>query len=381
MNNRLRAALFAAAVASVLMGCGNKGAAPDAQQSVASSEEEKVLNVYNWTDYIAADTIEKFTAKTGIKVNYEMYDSNEVLETRLLAGNSGFDIVVPSANFLERQIRAGVFQKLDKAQLPNAANLDPDVMRRVAEHDPGNEHAVPYMWGTTGIGYNETKVKAALGDMPITSWKVIFDPEYARKLQSCGIAILDSPEEVLKITLKYLGREPNSEKEEDLKAAEATLLAIRPFVRKINSTHIEDLATEQICIALGFSGDILQARDRAKEGKEAKQGVVIAYSVPIEGTVIWFDTLAVPDDAKHPRNAHAFINFLMEPQIAANNSNEVNYANPNPAALEYVKDEVKNEPGIYPGPDVKARLFPSLAVSEDFNRSLTRMWTRFTTGQ
>jgi putrescine transport system substrate-binding protein len=378
MNNRLRAALLAAAVASVLIGCRDKDATPDTQQSVVSSEEEKVLNVYNWTDYIAADTVEKFTAKTGIKVNYEMYDSNEVLETRLLAGNSGFDIVVPSANFLERQIRAGVFQKLDKSQLPNAASLDSDVMQRVAEHDPGNEYAVPYMWGTTGIGYNESKVKAALGDVPITSWKVIFDPESARKLASCGIAILDSSEEVLKITLNYLGREPNSEKKEDLDAAEAALLAIRPFVRKINSTHIEDLATEQICIALGFNGDILQARDRAKEGKE---GVVIKYSVPIEGTVIWFDTLAVPEDAKHPRNAHAFINFLMDPQIAASNSNEVNYANPNPAALTYVNDEVKNDPGIYPSTEVKARLFPSRAVSEDFTRALTRMWTRFTTGQ
>jgi putrescine transport system substrate-binding protein len=379
MNNRLRAALLAAAVASVLVGCGKKDAAPAAGQSVASSEEEKVLNVYNWTEYIAPDTIEKFTAKTGIKVNYEMYESNEVLETRLLAGNSGFDIVVPSANFLERQIRAGVFQKLDKSMLPNVASLDPDIMQRVAQHDPGNEHAVPYMWGTTGIGYNEAKVKAALGDMPITSWKVIFDPENARKLQSCGIAILDSAEEVLKITLKYLGREPNSEKQEDLDAAEKALMAIRPFVRKITSSHIEDLATEQICIALGFSGDILQARDRAVEA--GKEGVVIKYSIPVEGTVIWFDTLAVPEDAKHPKNAHAFINFLMDPQIAANNTNEVNYANPNPASLQFVKDSVKNDPWVYPPPEVNARLFPSLAVSEDFNRPMTRMWTRFTTLQ
>jgi putrescine transport system substrate-binding protein len=378
MNNRLRAALFAAAVASVLVGCGKKGESPDAQQSVASSEEEKVLNVYNWTDYIAPDTIKKFEAKTGIKVNYEMFESNEMLEARLLAGNSGFDVVVPSANFLERQIKAGVFQKLDKSQLPGLASLDPDIMQRVALHDPSNDHAVPYMWGTTGIGYNERKVKEALGDMPITSWKVIFEPENIRKLQNCGVAILDSPEEVLKITLQYLGRDPNSEKAEDLKAAEEALLAIRPFVRKINSTHIEDLASEEICVALGFNGDMLQARDRAVEGKK---GVVIKYSIPVEGTVIWFDTLAVPADAKHPKNAHTFINFLMDPQIAASNSNEVNYANPNPEALTYVSDEVKNDPGVYPTPDVKARLFPSLATSEDFNRSLTRMWTRFTTGQ
>jgi putrescine transport system substrate-binding protein len=285
---------------------------------------------------------------------------------------------VPSASFLERQIKAGVFQKLDKAQIPELASLDADIMQRVALHDPGNEHSVPYMWGTTGIGYNEGKVKAALGDMPVNSWKVIFEPENIKKLQSCGVAILDAPEEVLKITLQYLGRDPNSEKEEDLKAAEEKLMSIRPFVRKINSTHIEDLASQQICVALGFSGDILQARDRAKEASES---VVIKYSIPVEGTVIWFDTLAVPADAKHPKNAHAFINFLMDPQIAASNSNAVNYANPNPASLTYVSDNVKNDPGVYPPAEVKARLFPSLAVSEDFNRSLTRMWTRFTTGQ
>jgi len=375
MNNRLRAVLIAAAVASGLVACGKKNAEPADQQNLATSEEEKVLNVYNWTDYIASDTIEKFSAKTGIKVNYETFESNEMLETRLLAGSSGFDVVVPSANFLERQIKAGVFQKLDKAQLPSLGSLDADIMQRVALHDPGNEHAVPYMWGTTGIGYNEAKVKQALGDMPMTSWKVIFEPDNIRKLKDCGVAILDSPEEVLKITLQYLGRDPNSEKEEDLKAAEDKLMSIRPFVRKINSTHIEDLASEEICVALGFSGDMLQARDRAKEG------VTIKYSIPVEGTVIWFDMLAVPADAKHPKNAHAFINFLMDPQVAGGNSNAVNYANPSPAALTYVSDSVKNDPGVYPTAEVKARLFPSLAVSEDFNRSLTRMWTRFTTGQ
>ena len=375
MNNRLRAALLAAAVAFGLVGCGKKDAAPDAQQSVASSEEEKVLNVFNWTDYIDEANLEKFTAKTGIKVNYDTFDGNEVLETRLLAGSSGFDLVVPSASFLERQIKAGVFQKLDKSQLPGLSNMDPDIMQRVALHDPSNEHAVPYMWGTTGIGYNEAKVKAALGDTPMTTWKVIFEPQQIAKLKDCGVSILDAPEEILKITLNYLGRDPNSEKEEDLKAAEEALLKIRPYIRKINSSQIDDLAGGAICVVVGYSGDVLQARDRAKEG------TVIKYSIPAEGTVIWFDMLAIPADAKHPKNALSFINFLMDPEIAASNSNQVNYANPNTAALSFVKDEVKNDPGIYPTPEVKARLFPSLAVSEDFNRSLTRMWTRFTTGQ
>jgi len=282
MNNRVRAALLAAAVAAGLMGCGKKDTAPAAQPSIASSEEEKVLNVYNWTDYIDKDNLEKFTAKTGIKINYDTFESNEMLETRLLAGNSGFDVVVPSASFLERQIKAGVFQKLDKSQLPGLSNMDPDIMQRVALHDPDNEHAVPYLWGTTGIGYNAAKVKAALGDAPMNTWKVIFDPTQISKLKDCGISMLDAPEEVLKITLNYLGRDPNSEKEEDLKAAEAALMTIRPYLRKINSTQIEDLASGAICVAIGYSGDILQARNRARESKTGQE---IAYSIPKEGSI------------------------------------------------------------------------------------------------
>jgi putrescine transport system substrate-binding protein len=211
--------------------------------------------------------------------------------------------------------------------------------------------------------------------MPMTSWKVIFEPQQLAKFKECGVSILDAPEEILKITLNYLGRDPNSEKEEDLKAAEDALLKIRPYIRKISSTQIDDLAGGAICVSVGYSGDVVQASDRAKEG------TVIKYSIPVEGTVIWFDMLAIPADAKHPKNALSFINFLMDPEIAASNSNQVKYANPNTAALSYVNESVKNDPGIYPTPEVKARLFPSLAVSEDFNRSLTRMWTRFTTGQ
>ncbi len=379
MNIRLRAALIATAVALALVGCGKKDAAPDPQQTAAASEEEKVLNVYNWSDYIAKDTVENFTAKTGIKVNYDTFDSNDTLETRLLAGNSVFDVVVPSASFLERQIKAGVFQELDKSKLPDLTNMDPDIMQRVALHDPENKYAVPYMWGTTGIGYNEGKVKTIMGEVPLDSWQFIFEPQNLAKFKDCGVSVLDAPDELLKITLQYLGRDPNSEKQEDLDLAAEKLMAIRPFIRKIHSSqYIEDLANGDICVAVGWSGDVAQARDRADE---AKQGVVVKYAIPKEGTVMLFDTLAIPADAKHPKNALAFINYLMDPQVAANNSNEVNYANPNAAALAAVSDEVKNDPNIYPSAEVKARLFPSLAISEDFTRLLTRMWTRFTTGQ
>lgn len=340
--------------------------------------QERVVNVYNWSDYIDPQVLERFTKETGIKVRYDTFDANETLETKLLAGKSGYDVVVPTAYFLERQIKAGVFQKLDKDQIPNLSNMDPDIMQRVALHDPGNEHSVPYLWGTTGIGYNEAKVKAALGDTPVDSWNLIFDPKQIAKIKDCGVSVLDAPDELLKITLAWMGRDPNSQKPEDLAAAEEKLLAIRPFIRKIHSSqYIEDLANGDLCVAVGWSGDILQARDRAAE---AGQDTVIKYAIPKEGTIVWFDMLAIPADAKHPKNAHAFINYLMDPQVSANNSNFVNYANGNASSLPMVNDEVKNDPGIYPTPEVKAKLFPSLAYNEDFNRLMTRMWTKFRTG-
>jgi putrescine transport system substrate-binding protein len=391
MNQKSRLVLLAAAIAVLAAGCGKKeeAAAPSAQVAgePAGNGEEKVLHVFNWSDYIskdggdppAPDTIKDFEKKTGIKVTYDVFDSNDVLETRLLAGNSGFDVVVPSASFLERQIKAGVFQKLDKGQLPNLKNMDPDIMQRVGLHDPNNEHSIPYLWGTTGLGYNADKIKKILGDTPLDSWNFLFDPKLAAKFKDCGISVLDAPDELLKITLNYLGRDPNSQKEEDLQVAEKKLLSIRPYIRKIHSSqYIEDLANGDLCLALGWSGDILQARDRAEE---AGKGVVVKYAIPKEGTVVWFDMLAIPADAKHPKNAHELINYLMEPQVAANNSNFVNYANGNAASLEMVNDAVKGDPGIYPTPEVKAKLFPSLAYNEDFNRLMTRMWTKFTTGR
>jgi putrescine transport system substrate-binding protein len=379
MKIPVRTVLTAALLMLAVTACGKKESAEQAQQPGAAAQEEKVLHVFNWSDYIAEDTVPNFEKQTGIKVTYDVFDSNDVLETRLLAGNSGFDLVVPSASFLERQIKAGVFQKIDKSQIPNLQHMDPDIMNRVGLHDPNNEYSVPYLWGTTGIGYNEDKIKKIFGDARPDSWNYIFDPKNAAKLKDCGISLLDAPDEILKIVLAWIGRDPNSQKEEDLKAAEAKLTPIRPFVRKIHSSqYIDDLANGELCIAVGWSGDILQARDRAEE---AGQGVKISYAIPKEGTIVWFDMLAIPADAKHPKNAHAFINYLMEPQVAANNSNFVNYANGNSASFAMVSDEVKNDPGIYPTPEVKAKLFPSLAYGEDFQRLMNRMWTKFQTGQ
>lgn len=379
MNSPVRTFLTAASIVLAVAACGKKESAEQAQQPGAGAQEEKVLHVFNWSDYIAEDTVPNFEKQSGIKVTYDVFDSNDVLETRLLAGNSGFDVVVPSASFLERQIKAGVFQKLDKSQLPNLKNMDPDIMNRVGLHDPGNEYAIPYLWGTTGIGYNEDKIKKILGDARPDSWNYLYDPKLAAKFKDCGISLLDAPDEILKTVLAWMGRDPNSQKEEDLKAAEAKLMPIRPFVRKIHSSqYIDDLANGDLCIAVGWSGDILQARDRAAE---AGQGVKIKFAIPKEGTIVWFDMLAIPADAKHPKNAHALINYLMEPQVAANNSNFVNYANGNAASLAMVNDAVKNDPGIYPTPEVKAKLFPSLAYGEDFQRLMNRMWTKFQTGQ
>jgi putrescine transport system substrate-binding protein len=379
MNIPVRTVLTAASIVLAVAACGKKDEAQQAQQPGAAAQEEKVLHVFNWSDYIAEDTVPNFERQSGIKVTYDVFDSNDVLETRLLAGNSGFDVVVPSASFLERQIKAGVFQKLDKSQLPNLKNMDPDIMNRVGLHDPNNEYAVPYLWGTTGIGYNEDKIKKILGDAKLDSWNYIYDPKLVAKFKDCGLSLLDAPDEILKTVLAWMGRDPNSQKEEDLKAAEDKLMPIRPFVRKIHSSqYIDDLANGDLCIAVGWSGDILQARDRAEE---AKQGVKIKFAIPKEGTIVWFDMLAIPADAKHPKNAHAFINYLMDPQVAANNSNTVNYANGNAQSLSMVNDEVKNDPGIYPTPEVKAKLFPSLAYGEDFQRLMNRMWTKFQTGQ
>ena len=382
MSITIRVGLVSLLAATSLAGCGKKAeeaATQEAAQAPVAAGEEQVVNVYNWSDYIDPAMLEKFTAETGIKVNYDVFDSNEVLETKLLAGNTGYDVVVPSASFMERQIKAGVFRKLDRSKLPNWSNLDTEILQRVALHDPGNEHSVNHMWGTDGIGYNEGKIKAIMPNAPLDSWDMIFDPKVVSKFKDCGVSVLDAPTELSAVMLAYLGKDPNSQNPADLKAVEDKIMTIRPYIRMIHSSqYIDALANGEICLALGWSGDVLQARDRADE---AGQGNVIKYSVPKEGTIIWFDMYAVPTDAPHPDNAHAFINFMMKPEVAAANSNFVNYATGNAASVALVNEDVRNDPGVYPPPEVKAKLFPDLSETDEYTRLLNRTWTRFTTGK
>lgn len=347
--------------------------------TAAAADAEKVVNVYNWSDYIAEDTISKFEAATGIEVNYDVFDGSEVLEAKLLAGSSGYDVVVPTAIFLEHQIEAGVFLQLDRRALPNHANLDTAIMQRVAAHDPGNRHAIPYMWGTTGFGFNRAKVEERMPNAPTGSWDMLLDPAVAAKFADCGISLLDSPTDVIPTVLAYLGLDPASEDPADLARAEERLLAVRPHIRYFHSSqYINDLANGETCVAMGWSGDVLQARDRAAE---AERGVEVAYTIPREGAIIWFDLMAIPVDAPHPQNAHAFLDFIMRPQIAADITNYVFYANANAASLGLVADEVKSDPSIYPTDAVKAKLFAATTKSPAFSRLLTRAWTRIRTGR
>ena len=341
---------------------------------------EKVLHVYNWSDYIAEDTIKKFEAKTGIKVTYDVYDSNEVLEAKMLAGNSGYDVVVPSADFLMRQIAAGVYAKLDKSKLPNLKYMDASLMKAAANYDPGNEHAVIYMWGTTGIGYNTKAVKKRLGDKaPTDSWALVFDPANAAKLKDCGISFLDAPTDMLPAAMNYLGLNPRSTKKADLEKGAALLEKVRPYIRYFHSSqYISDLANGDICVAVGWSGDIFQARDRADE---AKKGVEISYIIPKEGAMQWFDMMAIPADSKHKEEAHVFINFMMDPQITANNTNYVWYANANKASLPMVEQEIKDDPGIFPPAEVRAKLWVAKVYDKRTDRVVTRLWTKIKTGK
>lgn len=372
-----RSAVLIAVLAIAVGACGKK---EEVKQAAASpAPEEKVLNVYNWSDYIAEDTVKNFEQQTGIKVNYDTYDSNEVLETKLLAGKTGYDVVVPSAYFLERQIKAGVFMTLDKSKLPNLKNMDPEIMKQLALYDPGNEHAIPYMWGTTGIGYNPEKVKAALGTDKIDSWATVFDPENAKRLKDCGLVMLDSPSDIFDSILVYLGKDPNGQNPDNLKLAEDVMMKIRPYIRYFNSSqYINDLANGEICVAVGWSGDILQAKSR---GAEASKPVTVAYTIPKEGALMWFDTMAIPADAPHPDNALKFINYIMEPQVTAAISNFVSYANGNAASVPLLDPAVRDDPSIYPPPEIKAKLHPMLAEPQEYSRLSNRAWTTVRTGQ
>lgn len=348
--------------------------------SGASFAQEKIVNVYNWSDYIAPDTVEKFTAETGIKVRYDVFDSNEILEAKLLTGSSGYDVVVPSIEFMARQLKAGVFKPIDKSALSNYSNLDPSVLRQLAVNDPGNKFGVPYMMFTVGIGYDAKKIAARLKPEDVGSWAMVFKPENAAKLADCGIAVLDSPSEVTAAALIYLGIDPLSEKPEDLTKATKLIQSIRPYIRYFHSSqYINDLANGDICLVIGYSGDMIQARKRAEEAKKGPSD--IAYAIPREGTQMGFDMLAIPVDAPHAANALKFINFILKPQIAADISNEVFYANPNLAADGLVNPEVKNNPGIYPTSEVRSKLFLAKPHTQQYDRKLTRAWTTIKTGQ
>ncbi len=344
-----------------------------------ASESEKVLNVYNWSDYIQPTVISDFEKQYGIHVNYDVFDSNEILETKLLTGHTNYDIVAPSGSFLERQIQAEIYQKLDKALIPNLKNVDPQVARATALYDPGNQYSVDFMWITSGIGYNVAQIRARMPDAPVDSWHMLFDPAVVSKFADCGVSVLDAPSEVVATVLLLLGRNPNSDSPEDLKAAEQVLHSVRPYLRYIDaSRYIDNLANDDVCLVMGWSGDVKQAHDRARE---AGKGVDIAYSIPREGAISNYDVLAIPADAPHVRNAHLFINFLLRPDIAARNSNLIKYANAVLPSIQPLDPAVVNDPGVYPPPAVRARLVPERARPAAYQRLLTRMWTHFKTGK
>jgi putrescine transport system substrate-binding protein len=391
IRRRTAMALAVLAAALLVAGCGRQappppgdgssgGAGPGASAGAgAAGDSDKVLNVYNWSDYIDPSIVPAFEKEYGIKVNYDVFDSNEVLETKLLAGHTGYDVVVPSASFLQRQIQAGVFQKLDKSLLPNLANLDPDITHRIEVNDPGNQYGVNYLWGTSGVGFNEQQIASAMRNAPVDSFAMFYDPNVIKNFQKCGVSILDAPDEMVGTVLLYLGRDPNSEKLEDLQAAEKVLLAIRPYVRYINSSkYIEDLANGELCLALGWSGDVGQARRRAVEaGKTFK----IKYNIAKEGAIMFFDMLAIPADAPHPKNAHLFINYMLRPDVAASNSSSMHFTTSNAAAYKLVDPTVYNDPEVYPSDAQKAHMYPNASHSLAYTRELNRTWTRFKTGR
>ena len=371
--------LGAIIAACTLVACGGKDGGNGAT-AAADGGGEKSVNVFNWSDYIAEDTNENFEKKTGIKVTYDVFDSNEILETKLLAGASGYDVVVPTLNFLGRQIQAGVFLPLDKSKIPNYANLDPELMKRLESQDPGNKYAVPYMQGITGIGYNVDKIKAVFGNTDVTkSLDLVFKPENISKLKSCGVTFLDTPSELIPITLNYLGEDPNSTDPAVIDKAAVLLKSIRPYVSNFHSSqYIDALANGDICLVIGWSGDVIQAKDRAAE---AENNVNIAFSIPKEGAPIWFDMLAIPKDAKHVAEAYAYINNMLDPQVMANNSNFISYANAVPKSKALMDKSITEDPTIYPSPEVMATLFDFAIIPPEVDKLYTRIWTELKTGK
>ncbi|MFC6671088.1 polyamine ABC transporter substrate-binding protein [Marinobacterium aestuariivivens] len=355
------------------------GVALGCSLSFGATAEDRVLNIYNWSDYISPEAVGRFEKETGIRVNYDVYDSNEVLEAKLMSGRSGYDLVVPTGAFMERQIKAGIYARVDRDRLSNYGNLDTQLLQTVARHDPDNAHGVPYTWGTIGIGYNLDLVEQRLGQVPVDSWDLIFKPELAARVADCGIAVLDSPAEVVAVALNYLGLDPNSEDKADLEQAEALLSGVQPHIKYFHSSqYISDLANGEVCVALGYNGDVLQSQDRAAS---AGQGVRVGYSIPREGSLAWFDLMAIPADAPHPEAAHKFMNYVLQPEVAAGISNFVYFAVANTEAEPLLDEAVRSNPGIYPSADVRAKLFSQNAHTARFDRLLTRSWIRVKTGR
>ena len=369
----------ACACALLLAGCGRNGAPAAAGTVPVTTADAKVLNLFTWSDYLAPQTIANFEKETGIKVHVSYFDNNEVLESRMLTGNSGFDVVVPTITFMHRQAQSGAYLPLDKDKLPNRVNLDPVLMSQIAVNDPGNTYGVAYTWGTFGLGYNAKLVAQALPGVPVDSWRVVLDPAYAAKLAACGMNVLDDPVGVVRIVLRYLGREPSAPSAQDLAAVEKVLLGIRPHVRNIDTTgEIEALANGDICMTVGYNGDVVQARKRARE---AKNGVEIEFAVPKEGTFLWVDLLSIPKDAAHVENAYRYINYVMRPQVMAEISNAIGFANANTAATALLDPAVAGDTAIYPTPAQKERLFVPSEPTQEETRAITRLWQKFKTGQ
>ncbi|MXS18725.1 polyamine ABC transporter substrate-binding protein [Pseudomonas oryzihabitans] len=341
---------------------------------------ESEVRFYNWSDYIGPDTLKQFTEASGVQVRYDVFDTNEMLEAKLLSGHSGYDLVVPSNQFLTKQIKAGAYQPLDRSRLSNWQHLDPRLMQRLEAADPGNRYAVPYLWGTVGIGYNAAKVRAALGDgAPVDSWDLLFKPENLAKLKGCGVALLDAPQKVFAQTLHYQGLDPNSQNPEDYRKASALLQQLKPSVTYFSSSkYITDLANGDVCVAMGYSGDVLQAQSRAREAGKTSD---VRYVIPREGANLWFDMLAIPKDAKNPQGALALIDYLLRPEVIAQVSDYVGYANPNRDATALLDAKVRDNPGIYPSEAIAERLYVSADLPPQIQRLMTREWTRIKTGQ
>jgi putrescine transport system substrate-binding protein len=382
---RLLAVALICSIGLALAGCGSRpGGAPSATSAGPPAErgpaaaEEKVLNVYNWSDYIAPELVPAFEQEYGIKVNYDVFDTNEVLETKLLTGRSGYDIVVPTAAFMAREINAGVFRPLDKSLLPNFRNIDPEVLKESELFDPGHKYGVNYFMSTMGVGYNAEKIAAAMPGAPVDSLAMVFDPAVIKNFAKCGVLFVDAPNEIVNTVLIYLGRHPNSDDPKDIAAAEKVLAGVRPYVRYIDTfKYIDDLANGEVCLALGWSGDVAQAAARARE---AGKSYSITYHIPKEGAMLFFDLLAIPVDSRHPHNAHLFMDYLLRPEVAARNASYMHYQTTNAASYSLIDPAVYNDKSIYPPAGQMAQLIPDLPRSQSYTRALTRTWTRFKTG-